>query len=74
MKGDAFQVLKGLTKVMFGVDIADADIPGLDLVTDAATLAAGLATGIAAVVHGEEQPQLKHTYINPIAETVAASV
>ena len=74
VSGDTLQVLKGLTSTLFGVDIADADIPGLDLITDAATLVSGIATGIASIVQGKETPEAPPAPNSAMAETAALSL
>tara|TARA_R110000796_G_scaffold245413_2_gene369616 strand:- start:9150 stop:10433 length:1284 start_codon:yes stop_codon:yes gene_type:complete len=71
---DPFKLLKGLTSTLLGVDLADQEIPGIDLVTDTATLVAGLATGLASVFHSDDQPQLQHRFPSPMAETVAPTL
>ena len=46
-KGTIGRLLGGATKSLLGIDLADQEIPGLDVITDGLTVAAGIGSLIA---------------------------
>ena len=71
---ELISVLKNLTASLTGVDIADADIPGLDVITSAATLVAGVAAGVAGLIQKKEPSVPELPKVTGVQETVAADV